>query len=139
VSATQRFFFPSRRRHTRSKRDWSSDVCSSDLDFDAVAASMAVLTSNIGSIARQTPTVHLSGGQDSRVTAAAWLAGGKPAALQTVGTLQGEVDVAQALLEAIDRDGALESRGVTHRVTYPNPGRISGFSIEDRLAAGLLM
>src|SRR5699024_12819146 len=22
-----------RRRHTRSKRDWSSDVCSSDLDF----------------------------------------------------------------------------------------------------------
>src|SRR5437868_13194088 len=27
-----RFFFSSRRRHTRSKRDWSSDVCSSDLD-----------------------------------------------------------------------------------------------------------
>src|SRR5699024_4491611 len=24
-------FFSSRRRHTRSKRDWSSDVCSSDL------------------------------------------------------------------------------------------------------------
>src|SRR5699024_11628570 len=24
------FFFSSRRRHTRSKRDWSSDVCSSD-------------------------------------------------------------------------------------------------------------
>src|SRR5699024_11594098 len=28
------FFFSSRRRHTRSKRDWSSDVCSSDLDRD---------------------------------------------------------------------------------------------------------
>src|SRR5438067_2813970 len=27
------FFFSSRRRHTRSKRDWSSDVCSSDLDW----------------------------------------------------------------------------------------------------------
>src|SRR5438067_12651429 len=25
------FFFSSRRRHTSSKRDWSSDVCSSDL------------------------------------------------------------------------------------------------------------
>src|SRR5690349_22844672 len=25
------FFFSSRRRHTRSLRDWSSDVCSSDL------------------------------------------------------------------------------------------------------------
>src|SRR5699024_11319577 len=28
------FFFSSRRRHTRSKRDWSSDVCSSDLVSD---------------------------------------------------------------------------------------------------------
>src|SRR5699024_986484 len=27
------FFFSSRRRHTRSKRDWSSDVCSSDLSL----------------------------------------------------------------------------------------------------------
>src|SRR5699024_11272133 len=26
-------FFSSRRRHTRSKRDWSSDVCSSDLNI----------------------------------------------------------------------------------------------------------
>src|SRR5207249_7856755 len=25
------------RRHTRSKRDWSSDVCSSDLEHDLVA------------------------------------------------------------------------------------------------------
>src|SRR5690349_25174922 len=29
--ATSLFFFSSRRRHTRSLRDWSSDVCSSDL------------------------------------------------------------------------------------------------------------
>src|SRR6266536_5305168 len=28
------FFFSSRRRHTRSTRDWSSDVCSSDLQED---------------------------------------------------------------------------------------------------------
>src|SRR5207249_8927629 len=34
-------FFSSRRRHTRSKRDWSSDVCSSDL---AVHAAHAVAT-----------------------------------------------------------------------------------------------
>src|SRR5207247_8198986 len=27
------FFFSSRRRHTRSTRDWSSDVCSSDLPY----------------------------------------------------------------------------------------------------------
>src|SRR5207253_7623807 len=30
-SVTLRFFFSSRRRHTRWPRDWSSDVCSSDL------------------------------------------------------------------------------------------------------------
>src|SRR5699024_12230658 len=35
-------FFSSRRRHTRSKRDWSSDVCSSDLAFflDAVSSGL---------------------------------------------------------------------------------------------------
>src|SRR5947209_9938953 len=32
------FFFSSRRRHTRYWRDWSSDVCSSDL-YDAAAES----------------------------------------------------------------------------------------------------
>src|SRR5690606_39597199 len=30
------FFFSSRRRHTRFSRDWSSDVCSSDLALEAV-------------------------------------------------------------------------------------------------------
>src|SRR5690554_8180246 len=33
-----RFFFSSRRRHTRCGRDWSSDVCSSDLLREMVAA-----------------------------------------------------------------------------------------------------
>src|SRR5436309_13708705 len=31
------FFFSSRRRHTRFSRDWSSDVCSSDLNAQALA------------------------------------------------------------------------------------------------------
>src|SRR2546428_1628074 len=31
------FFFSSRRRHTRSDRDWSSDVCSSDLPRGSLA------------------------------------------------------------------------------------------------------
>src|SRR5699024_11816690 len=50
--ATHIFFFSSRRRHTRSKRDWSSDVCSSDL-------SGAGLTAQIGTTLlawRYTPT-----------------------------------------------------------------------------------
>src|SRR5699024_12059689 len=44
---TNFFFFSSRRRHTRSKRDWSSDVCSSDLylirSFDFPSAQALVL------------------------------------------------------------------------------------------------
>src|SRR5256884_4041940 len=31
IRARNVFFFSSRRRHTRCSRDWSSDVCSSDL------------------------------------------------------------------------------------------------------------
>src|SRR2546422_3223254 len=34
------FFFSSRRRHTRCSRDWSSDVCSSDLGTGTPAPSV---------------------------------------------------------------------------------------------------
>src|SRR2546422_10687447 len=44
------FFFSSRRRHTRCSRDWSSDVCSSDLSFP-VAVICGVLGSIIGALA----------------------------------------------------------------------------------------
>src|SRR5699024_9687448 len=37
------FFFSSRRRHTRSKRDWSSDVCSSDLPNTPLEETMTAL------------------------------------------------------------------------------------------------
>src|SRR5690606_27068286 len=37
-------FFSSRRRHTRFSRDWSSDVCSSDLDAAAAAQIAEVFT-----------------------------------------------------------------------------------------------
>src|SRR5699024_11684622 len=37
------FFFSSRRRHTRSKRDWSSDVCSSDLRWEVFISSIISL------------------------------------------------------------------------------------------------
>src|SRR5256884_5673654 len=35
------FFFSSRRRHTRCSRDWSSDVCSSDLNILPLAREVA--------------------------------------------------------------------------------------------------
>src|SRR5437762_12851700 len=36
------FFFSSRRRHTRYIGDWSSDVCSSDLIYDAAGVAGVV-------------------------------------------------------------------------------------------------
>src|SRR5690554_7701866 len=44
------FFFSSRRRHTRCGRDWSSDVCSSDLVVDGVDAApeQAGLAARVG-------------------------------------------------------------------------------------------
>src|SRR5690606_39645931 len=36
------FFFSSRRRHTRFSRDWSSDVCSSDLRIPSTQALRAL-------------------------------------------------------------------------------------------------
>src|SRR5207253_8080541 len=38
------FFFSSRRRHTRWPRDWSSDVCSSDLSFRFVDRPATMIT-----------------------------------------------------------------------------------------------
>src|SRR3989442_405009 len=51
------FFFTSRRRHTRCGRDWSSDVCSSDLPRPAAARGRAqplhMVTATDGSPARR--------------------------------------------------------------------------------------
>src|SRR5690606_40465117 len=48
------FFFSSRRRHTRFSRDWSSDVCSSDLgaalDGGQVRLDLAVALLDLGLI-----------------------------------------------------------------------------------------
>src|SRR6478672_11129638 len=48
------FFFSSRRRHTRSDRDWSSDVCSSDLQggHDAFPTSISALAGDGRSLHR---------------------------------------------------------------------------------------
>src|SRR5690606_40378959 len=42
------FFFSSRRRHTRFSRDWSSDVCSSDLFIFGYLIGLIVLHFTVG-------------------------------------------------------------------------------------------
>src|SRR5436190_4484709 len=50
------FFFSSRRRHTRSLCDWSSDVCSSDLVAKAFGAEVVVAPSTVLPIRALDPT-----------------------------------------------------------------------------------
>src|SRR5699024_2245517 len=47
--------FSSRRRHTRSKRDWSSDVCSSDLSPNDQLGALAKTHHHQASAAKYTP------------------------------------------------------------------------------------
>src|SRR5256885_8842318 len=44
------FFFSSRRRHTRLQGDWSSDVCSSDLQWRALAATWRAVVGGSGRV-----------------------------------------------------------------------------------------
>src|SRR2546421_8967581 len=67
------FFFSSRRRHTRSDRDWSSDVCSSDLlpinqrDYINFALTTSTVTRDNGRPIGPAPTSGLNfGGQRGR-------------------------------------------------------------------------
>src|SRR3989449_11516458 len=61
------FFFSSRRRHTRCSRDWSSDVCSSDLAMISVgcagapgpAATPATLAAPIPAVSTAAMDAHL--------------------------------------------------------------------------------
>src|SRR5690606_39453047 len=61
------FFFSSRRRHTRFSRDWSSDVCSSDLSR---AVAVGALVTALLVLSGHPQQIYLGG-----VLAAAWVVG----------------------------------------------------------------
>src|SRR5687768_2931918 len=50
LASSTLFFFSSRRRHTRCSRDWSSDVCSSDLGKEGNPNAVAYSASKAGVI-----------------------------------------------------------------------------------------
>src|SRR5207245_4191316 len=63
------FFFSSRRRHTRCYRDWSSDVCSSDLGSRSNASASTVSGPRLTTVSscgdsrtRSTSTLSLASG-----------------------------------------------------------------------------
>src|SRR5690625_5606569 len=89
------FFFSSRRRHTRWPRDWSSDVCSSDL-------------LSVERCGAQNPE-HITAGDPELVRELAQIAGG---ALATM-TVAPETEDAEAVIRALAEVGAVPSLGPT--------------------------
>src|SRR5438105_5091519 len=66
------FFFSSRRRHTRSTRDWSSDVCSSDLDAGRIgvgAQALGVMVAAFEEATRYAQQRHAFGAPLSKIQA----------------------------------------------------------------------
>src|SRR5271170_2575128 len=67
ICAGDPFFFSSRRRHTSSTRDWSSDVCSSDL---FVAEETTVKDHGLVNFTdRQRNVIHAGSGEEPSLSA----------------------------------------------------------------------
>src|SRR5256884_5473190 len=66
------FFFSSRRRHTRCSRDWSSDVCSSDL-FRAVSHRRSAVRGQQSLRALSRPSAQSADWSDHSYLSAAFL------------------------------------------------------------------
>src|SRR5215510_3082236 len=84
------FFFSSRRRHTRWPRDWSSDVCSSDLDVDVDR--QHPLAEALGTLPRETRYEHVA------------LTGLERPAVQALLEAIAEAAIEPALAEAVARE-----------------------------------
>src|SRR5256884_2606762 len=91
------FFFSSRRRHTRCSRDWSSDVCSSDLKTDTECVRFCVKERG-GRYVLETKTKVYK--LDAQVLAEPW-AGQK---VRVVGTLDPKTNV--ITVEKIETEAA---------------------------------
>src|SRR5256884_436963 len=66
------FFFSSRRRHTRCSRDWSSDVCSSDLASGNPVSGVAVTFAASPGSGTVTPTTPVATGANGIAAATSW-------------------------------------------------------------------
>src|SRR5206468_7521683 len=120
------FFFSSRRRHTRSDRDWSSDVCSSDLstsigeniaygrpgasDAEIVAAAKAagahdfIVRSRLGYESRVGERgMQLSGGERQRIALARAYLKNAPILILDEPTSSVDLRTEAVILEALER------------------------------------
>lgn len=107
-------------------------------DFDAVVGASRTAAANIDALSISVPTVYLSGGQDSRMTAGLWLSGGGGAKVMTLGTLPKEAEIAEDLMARLGGAMDLEAQGVSHRVVDPKSSEVT-MPLPERLANCHLM
>lgn len=79
------------------------------------------------------PTVHLSGGRDSRATAAPFVASGVPAKFHTVASLEGELLIAEELLARVGRS---RDHSVVRESDASTSGNIVDRAVQLQLAYG---
>lgn len=91
-------------------------------DFSKAVEELEVVSANINTMATRVPKVYLSGGQDSRMSAGAWLASGAPAKVVTFGTLPREASTAHELMELWRETQPANADSVTHETIIPAPG-----------------
>jgi hypothetical protein len=103
-------------RQTNASRDLVAPRRASKRRSAGVAAEQVTgLARSIGSVWAVEPTVNLSGGRDSRISAAGFVAAGVKAEFRTMDIEPGEADLTRELIAALERP-------VTHVISAPERG-----------------
>src|SRR5690606_6474492 len=132
------FFFSSRRRHTRFSRDWSSDVCSSDLATDQAAHDAVDV--QLGGRDRERGVAGVVGPQ---AVPRGPVTGARRAPLQVLerGLVLADpdgADLAGALrLDPLEQHDVAVLDAVGHGVAPDAQGEVVGAAPEDQVALGL--
>src|SRR6266516_4419506 len=98
------FFFSSRRRHTRSYGDWSSDVCSSDLGYKVVTLRLTVSGDSVSTVAVQLAASLL------QLDAVVVTGTAGQARVREVGNSIAQVNVSQVKDPPVNMDQLLQAR-----------------------------
>src|SRR5690554_7494045 len=110
------FFFSSRRRHTRCGRDWSSDVCSSDL-VAKTGKPLLIIAEDVEGEALATLVVNnMRGIIKVCAVKAPGFGDRRKAMLQDIAILTGGTVISEEIGMQLDQT-ALEHLGTAHKVT----------------------
>src|SRR5699024_4323256 len=128
------FFFSSRRRHTRSKRDWSSDVCSSDLSTSRPLLLAASATRSGTPLATMPGSVRIST-RCAPCCARSWPISSTAPAPNLSGVAP-HVNTVSFWYSVIFRQTSWSRSGKIDVRSKRQPGRLIGVVAEDHLGIG---